>query len=104
LSVASYKNLVILDSLNLELYSKLYKNRKVNAYHYVNSCIYREDLYEPYAYYSDVSTDNIYMTLGKDEYFIMGDNRLDSTDSRALGPIPETSVISKTIIYSKNTH
>ncbi|MBE6053968.1 MAG: S26 family signal peptidase [Clostridium sartagoforme] len=44
------------------------------------------------------------MTLGKDEYFIMGDNRLDSTDSRALGPIPETSVISKTIIYSKNTH
>ena len=61
-------------------------------------------MYEPYAYYSDVSTDNIYMTLSKDEYFIIGDNRLASTDSRIFGPISETLIITKTIIYSKNTH
>lgn len=30
--------------------------------------------------------------LGDDEYFVMGDNREDSTDSRIIGPIKENSI------------
>lgn len=35
-------------------------------------------------------------TLGKDEYFIMGDNRTNSTDSRVFGPISRSEIIGKT--------
>lgn len=58
-----------------------------------------EQLNEPYAYYSSVSSDNLFMTLGEEEYFVMGDNRLHSTDSRILGAVPKDSIIHKVIIY-----
>lgn len=32
-------------------------------------------------------TDNFQFTLGNDEFFVLGDNRVRSTDSRTLGPI-----------------
>lgn len=35
-------------------------------------------------------------TLGKDEYFIMGDNRTNSTDSRVFGPISRDKIMGKT--------
>ena len=35
-------------------------------------------------------------TLGEDEYFIMGDNRTNSTDSRIFGPISRDEIIGKT--------
>ena len=34
----------------------------------------------------DQFTEDFKVTLGNDEYFVMGDNRLRSTDSRDLGP------------------
>lgn len=58
-----------------------------------------ELLDEPYAYYSDDSTDDLFMTLGEKEYFVMGDNRLNSTDSRILGAVPRESIIHKVIAY-----
>ena len=58
-----------------------------------------KQLNEPYAYYSSISTDNLFITLGEEEYFVMGDNRLHSTDSRILGAIPKDSIIHKVIIY-----
>ena len=58
-----------------------------------------KQLNEPYAYYSSISTDNLFMTLGEEEYFVMGDNRLHSTDSRILGAIPKDSIIHKVITY-----
>lgn len=38
------------------------------------------------------------ITLKKDEYFIIGDNRMNSKDSRAFGPIKIDSIIAKDII------
>ncbi len=41
-------------------------------------------------------------TFRYDYYFMMGDHRYDSKDSRYIGPIPENRIIGKTrrILYS----
>lgn len=57
---------------------------------YINN----ELLDEPYAYYSFLSDDNMSITLGDNEYFLMGDNRLDSIDSRHIGPVTKENITS----------
>ena len=37
-------------------------------------------------------------TLGPDEYFMLGDNRLNSLDSRSFGPIPIEQVIGRVVL------
>lgn len=37
------------------------------------------------------------ITLGKDEYFVMGDNRMSSLDSRMVGPFKENDIVSKSL-------
>lgn len=58
-------------------------------------------LEEPYAYYSEKSEGNLTRTLGSEEYFVMGDNRIDSTDSRWLGPIKRNKITEIVIDYIK---
>ena len=37
-------------------------------------------------------------TLGPDEYFLMGDNRVNSLDSRSFGPIPADQIVGRVVL------
>ena len=49
-----------------------------------------EELEDDYAYGSTYSVDPV--TLGEDEYFILGDNRVVSLDSRAFGKVSREEI------------
>ncbi|MHB1006758.1 MAG: signal peptidase I [Chloroflexota bacterium] len=38
------------------------------------------------------------VTLGSDQYFVMGDNRPNSLDSRTFGPIPADQIVGRVIV------
>ena len=44
-------------------------------------------------YNTDYFTDDFEVTLRDDEYFLLGDNRLKSTDSRVLGPFSSDDIL-----------
>ena len=44
------------------------------------------------------TTGDSVLSLKDDEYFVMGDNRMFSSDSRSWGPIKEADVIGKTLV------
>ena len=43
--------------------------------------------------YNSIEQDNFSLELGNDEYFVMGDNRGDSLDSRIIGPIDKDDIM-----------
>lgn len=43
--------------------------------------------------YNSVNQENFIKNLDKDEYFVMGDNRGDSLDSRIVGPIDKKDIM-----------
>lgn len=51
---------------------------------------------DPSKHHSDMDFDEI--RLGADEYFLMGDNRTGSTDSRYFGPFHRSDIISKDML------
>lgn len=54
------------------------------------------NLEEPYIVHS--KTDSFQMILDSDEYFVLGDNRAGSADSRIWGPMPSEDIIGRPLI------
>ncbi|MBX4199857.1 signal peptidase I [Candidatus Parcubacteria bacterium] len=53
-------------------------------------------LNEPYIEFT--KKDSGTFTLGPSEYFVMGDNRLGSADSRLWGPVPQANIIGRPVL------
>lgn len=56
-----------------------------------------ERLEEPYLSYAGNGVDET-VTLGEGEYFVMGDNRPDSSDSRYWGVLPRNDIIGRAFL------
>ena len=52
-----------------------------------------EILEEPYALYTHPSEDYLEIKVKEDEYFVLGDNRCYSSDSRHYGGIPKKNIL-----------
>lgn len=53
---------------------------------------------EPYVTESQKKNDYLTRTLNKDEFFVCGDNRLQSSDSRIWGPVPRNYMDGRALV------
>lgn len=62
----------------------------------VNNELYINDVFVEDNYGDGITKNFGPITLEDDEYFVMGDNRENSTDSRIIGPIKESDIMGTT--------
>ncbi|MBU6231051.1 MAG: signal peptidase I [Patescibacteria group bacterium] len=55
-------------------------------------------LSEPYVSPTHASHDDYHITLSPTQYFVMGDNRAQSSDSRAWGPLPADLIVGRPVV------
>jgi signal peptidase I len=53
---------------------------------------------EPWTYFHAIGTPIGHVTVPKGTYFVMGDNRADSCDSRIWGTVPRSDIIGKVFV------
>lgn len=53
---------------------------------------------EPYLEFETKTLGDFNVTLGDNEYYLLGDNREESLDSRSFGPVDESLIVGKTFI------
>lgn len=84
-------DIVVVDTKNDELIKRVYglPGEKISI---ENNTIYINDkkIEDIYAYGETSNYESI--TLGSDEYFILGDNRVVSLDSRTIGPVKKKQI------------
>ena len=61
----------------------------------INHSSTTDSLREPYIVDIHKSYDNAEFSLNKDQYFVMGDNRAESSDSRTWGPLDKKFIIGR---------
>lgn len=96
-------DIVVVDTKSDELIKRVYglPGEKISI---ENNSIYINDkkIEDVYAYGETSNYESI--TLGSDEYFILGDNRAVSLDSRTIGPVKKSQIKGTTnfILYPFN--
>jgi len=69
------------------------KDRRVFIYN--NEYPKGKELKEDYLKYANVTSGNLTLQLEPDEYFVLGDNRQASSDSRLWGPVNEEHIVGR---------
>lgn len=70
----------------------------VTVYNKENPGGFQPDKTMPYGSVIKYTEGNVDYTLGKDEIYVLGDNRENSLDSRALGPVNSKAIVGKLLI------